>query len=76
MTVWHGTDAEEAELEWALERNCSCDPDRPGCCGSHVWDLSQRQLDGLVVMRRIVARLWTEEMQGLEAQEEPWRKPT
>ncbi len=73
-TVWHGTEEEGAALERALERNCWCDPDRPGQCGNHFWDLTQRQLDGLVMMRRLAGRLWREETVEDKETEERWRR--
>ena len=61
-TIWHGTDAERAELLGLLQKGCVCPVDHKGC-GHRFWD-SQRQIDGLVFGRRIAHRLRNEEWTG------------
>ena len=64
--VFRGTEEEAIALYTAIGRNCTCD--RP--MGVLIGDLcpphkmlthEQRQLDGLLFMRRNVERLWLEE---------------
>ena len=64
--TWHGTQQESFELVNAIARNCSCEYGLMGVrlstCGSHLMlSDDQRALDGLLFVRRMAKRLWSEE---------------
>ncbi len=68
-SVWHGTQAELGDLLSALERHCTCQKQPDGqilsVCGPHrLLSEGQRELDGLVMVRRLRARLLAEEWSG------------
>ena len=63
--TWNGTTDEALVLLHALRENCECSVDN-GCtvaiCASHTMLVrDQRAVDGLLFMRRMAARLLTEE---------------
>lgn len=64
--TWHGTQQESFELVNAIARNCGCEYGLMGVrlstCGSHqMLSGDQRALDGLLFVRRMAKRLWSEE---------------
>lgn len=66
VALWHGTTVEGAELQRAIARNCECQYGafgvRIATCKPHEALMSdQRFLDGLLLMRRLRARLVAEE---------------
>ncbi len=64
--TWHGTQQESFELVNAIARNCGCEYGLMGVrlstCSSHqMLSEDQRALDGLLFVRRMAKRLWSEE---------------
>ncbi len=64
--VWHGSQAEKADLLAAMEHHCGCVKEPDGrvmsVCEPHrMLTDQQRQLDGLVMVRRLRHRLLNEE---------------
>jgi hypothetical protein len=66
--IWNGTTDEALALLQALRAHCECQVEDGGRivapCGAHVMLTGdQRAVDGLVFMRRMAARLLTEEFE-------------
>ena len=63
--TWNGTTEEALALLAALSQHCDCHTDHGrivNACPSHTMLTSdQRAIDGLLFMRRMAARLLTEE---------------
>lgn len=60
--VWHGTVAEQLELQASVARNCICTLDPVFTCAAHIMmDGDQRAIDGLLFARKIVECLRREE---------------
>ena len=63
--VWHGTRQESLELLHAVRQHCTCEVEQGRMvttCPAHTMlARDQRAVDGLLFMRRMVARLLAEE---------------
>jgi len=68
--IWNGTTDEALVLLHALRENCECSVDNGrtlAICASHTMLVrDQRAVDGLLFMRRMAARLVTEEFEPAE----------
>jgi hypothetical protein len=68
--IWNGTTDEALALLHALRAHCECRIDEgrtvAPCAGHHMLARDQRAIDGLLFMRRMVARLLAEEFNVLE----------
>ncbi len=63
--IWNGTKREGTDLENAIARNCTCDPDNQVTCPTHdSFAHSQRFCDGVLTYRHLRERLLTEEWMG------------
>ena len=74
--TWHGSETEALLLLQALNRHCSCTYGANGArrttCPPHrILVEDQRVVDGLLFMRRIAARLRSEERCGEPARRAP-----
>jgi hypothetical protein len=63
--TWNGTTDEALALLQALREHCECRVDQgrtvASCAGHNMLARDQRAIDGLLFMRRMAARLLTEE---------------
>ena len=72
QVVWHGTQQESFDLVNAIARNCTCEFGLMGvrlttCAPHRMLTEDQRALNGLLFVRRMVARLRREEWSRLKS---------